>query len=47
MLAALALAFRNVPIPSFAKFSLTAPVAVILLFVSAHYLRQAPLRNVL
>ena len=45
---ALALALRNVAIPSLAKFALTMPVAVGLLFASAHYIRQAPgLRRVL
>lgn len=42
-LVALALALRDVPIPSFAKFCLTAPIAVVVLFASAHFVRQAPL----
>jgi hypothetical protein len=48
VLVALALALRNVGIPSLAKFSLTAPIAVLLLFGTARYIRQAPvLRRVL
>jgi glucan biosynthesis protein C len=44
----LALVLRDVAIPSLAKFALTAPVAVLLLFASAHYIRRAPvLRRVL
>jgi hypothetical protein len=42
VLVALALALRDLPIPSFAKFCLTAPVAVCVLFASAHYLRRLP-----
>jgi fucose 4-O-acetylase-like acetyltransferase len=48
LLVALALLLRDVRIPSLVKFALTAPIAVVLLFGSAHYLRQAPvLRRVL
>ena len=43
VLISLALALRDVTIPSLAKFSLTAPIAVLLLFASAHYIRRAPL----
>jgi hypothetical protein len=44
----LALVLRDVAIPSLAKFAVTLPVAVLLLFASAHYIRRAPvLRRVL
>jgi hypothetical protein len=45
---ALALALRDVPIPSLGKFLVAAPIAVVALFGSAHYVRRAPLlRHVL
>ncbi len=43
VLVLLALALRNLPVPSFTKFLLTAPVAVVVLFASAPYIRRAPL----
>jgi glucan biosynthesis protein C len=39
----LALALRDVPIPSLAKFLVAVPIAVLVLFASAHYVRRAPL----
>jgi membrane-associated PAP2 superfamily phosphatase len=45
---ALAFALRDVPIPSLAKFLLAAPIAIVLLFTIAPWLRKAPLlRSVL
>ena len=43
VLVSLALVLRDVAIPSLAKFALTLPIAVLLLFGSAHYIRRAPL----
>jgi hypothetical protein len=48
VLISLALALRDLPVPSLVKFLVTVPIAVILLFASAHYIRQMPvLRHVL
>jgi hypothetical protein len=45
---ALALAFRGLPIPSVAKFLLIAPIAVVVVFGVAPWIRRAPaLRQVL
>jgi hypothetical protein len=48
VLVLLALALRDVPVPSLVKFLATTPIAVVLLFAIAHYIRQLPvLRHVL
>ena len=43
VLVSLALLLRDVAIPSLAKFAMTLPIAVPLLFGSAHYIRRVPL----
>jgi hypothetical protein len=43
VLVSLALVLRDVAIPSLAKFALTLPIAVLLLFASAHHIRRVPL----